>query len=126
MPSPRKQKPAQPVVPGEIYYLDQPRFRGADDPHYCVVLQIDGDSAFVNFLSSQMDCFDESEGDILVRKSDLEFTANGLKKDTFLVNRSYARDVVPLSNLIAIRGKVGRVEGEFKKRIENLWGDSLA
>ena len=126
MPAPRKPMPAiQNVRPGDIFYLDQPRLRGADDPHYCVVLRLDGDSAFVNFLSSQMDAFDEAEGDILVKSSDAEFPATGLKKDTFVINRSYARVTVPIANLFSLREKVGQVSGEFKRQIEELWGEEL-
>ena len=72
-----------------------------------------------------MDCFREDLGDILVRKTDAEFAATGLKKDTFLINRSYALVVVPAANLVALRDKVGHISGEFKRRIEESWGDSL-
>ena len=69
-----------------------------------------------------MDSFDEDRGDILVRTTDEEFTSTGLVKDTFLVNRDYARVFVPIANLFAVRSKVGFVSGEFKRRIEDFYG----
>jgi hypothetical protein len=114
------------VTPGEIYLLDQPRLRKSNYPHYVIVLAVIDGEAWVNFCSSEEQQFMPERGDIMIRRSDIEFKSTGFTKDTFLINQEYARVIVAPENLFELKPRaVGYVSGRFKERIEDYFGDKL-
>ena len=119
-------RPLRNVLPGDVYLLKEPKLRGSPKNHYCVVLRVQKDGAVINFLSSEPDLFDEQK-DLLLRQTDPEFSTTGLPpRDCFYINQDYAIQLVPIQNLFALKpSRVGYISGEFKKRIEDLFGDKL-
>ena len=114
------------VKPGDIFLLAEPKLRASTHNHYIVVLRLEPRGrVLVSFLSSEAELFDEQK-DILIRTTDEEFKATGLKKDTFLINQDYAHMRIPLANLFILQSeRTGYVSGEFKKRIESCFGLEL-
>ena len=68
--------------PGEIYLLDKTNLRSCRDSRPCVVLHVSGGAALICLLSSQFDCAAGNEATLL--KTDAEFAASGLKKDSYI------------------------------------------
>src|SRR6185295_19235718 len=101
------------VTAGEIYLVDGIELGLCTDARPCLVLQIFKDTALICAISAQLELAEGHE--ITLLKSDSEFPASGLKKDSFMPDVP-ERDV----KLSALKKSsfLGRAEGEFKRKVE--------
>ena len=109
------------VKAGEIYLIDKTHLRSCRDARPCVVLQVSSGIAWVCCLSSQFDCAAGDE--VTLMKTDPEFVASGLKKDSYIANY---REIEVSIEALKDAPFLGRATGEFKKKIEALFGAPLS
>jgi hypothetical protein len=109
------------VIPGEIYFLDNKdaRLRDSESARYVLVLRLESPYAHIAYFSSRFDLF-RPQTDIGIYKEWEEFLATGLTMDCFLVTDPLGR--TKISNLT---NRKGRIEGGFKKLVEDWWGELL-
>lgn len=105
------------ATPGEIYLVKDVGLGLCLDARPCVVLAGLGDKALVCCLSAQFDC--AKDGDVTLLKTDPDFDASGLKKDTYIPD--YREIRIPMGALKRA-ARVGRATGDFKKKIDALYG----
>ena len=110
-----------PVKPGEVYYLDKEghRLRESQSGRYVLVLRVAGGVADIGFFSSRFDLFSARQ-DVPIYEEWQEFPATGLKVSCYLVHGE--TEQIAVSELKDHRGKV---EGAFKKLVEDWWGEPL-
>ncbi|MCZ7648381.1 MAG: hypothetical protein M5U26_24500 [Planctomycetota bacterium] len=110
-----------PVVPGEIYLLDDAdaRLRDSESVRYVLVLRIEGGQADIAYFSSRFDLFRDGK-DIAIYRTWSEFPASGLTMDCYLITDPLGRTKV--SKLTHRKGRIG---GAFKQSVEDWWGQAL-
>jgi len=110
-----------PAIPGEIYLLDDTsaRLRDSESARYVLVLRVEGEHAQIAYFSSRFDILKPGQG-ISIYKDWEEFPASGLKMDCYLVTDPLGR--TKISNLTDRKGKI---EGRFKKLVDDWWGEPL-
>ena len=108
------------VKPGEIYFVKNAKLGSCLDGRPCVVLAVRGETSLVYYLSSQFDS--SADAEITLLKTDPDFAASGLKKDSYIP----AIDEVRKPTAEFEKAKLlGHATGEFKKKIEALYGAPL-
>ena len=105
---------------GEIYLVAGVEIGICTDARPCIILQVHNTTALICLLSAQ---FDLAEGhEITLLKTDIDFPASGLKKDSFIPDapeRDIAINVLQRSTLL------GQVAGDFKLRVEKWFGITM-
>src|SRR5579862_9006625 len=103
-------------APGQIWYLEQPRMPGADDPHYVLVTSVASDWSRVWFHFITTDGEVEKLGDFKIDSSEPEFPATGLKHSSHLRRLQYFNVRIALFTTNEYRGYVS---GDLKRKIED-------
>jgi hypothetical protein len=106
--------------PGEIYLVKDVGLGLCTDARPCVDLAVLGNKALVCCLSAQFDCAEDAEVTLL--KTDPDFAASGLKKDSYIP--AYRELRIPIDALKRT-ALLGHAVGEFKRKIEALYGAPL-
>lgn len=105
------------VRPGDIYLVKGVDLGVCHDSRPCLVLLVQGNKARLCYFSSQFDCAEGNE--ITLLKCDPEFSASGLKKDSYITNAPEGN----LSLEVLDRSRrVGQATGEFKRKVEKYFG----